>query len=121
MIRKPKIENTCCPTCKRAGFLQVESFCLMTEDEQRDCFKGKLAHGIERDLIGKVPYNAEKCYVTGAASVDRCITEGIDLARRLGRPVAFEFNTKIVICREDDDMMALYRKWYGKALYGDRS
>lgn len=84
---------------------------LHTEEEQQ-----KL--GWEPKHVKGAPVGAELCSVGAGADISTTIKEGIWIAGQLGKPVAFEFNDRTVVCYSHSDADALYREWW-QAVYSE--
>jgi hypothetical protein len=104
MKRTPKLITECCPTCRRDGWQRRENFSLWTEEE---------AGSLTRGRVPGAPENAEQCIVVSGAHVSSAVTEGIGLAKMLGKPVAFLFNDTPIILHADSDAEEALRRWLG--------
>ena len=83
-----------CPRCRGCGTV-VESHALAP----RERFDG-------------APTDALLASVVGSFDIFTASREAVDLARRAGRPVAFEFNGRVVVARDGDDPDEIARAWW---------
>ena len=108
VIRKPKEWVEQCSHCHGSGQVrQRESFALYTPDEYEVQPLGEDAD---------VPQGTYVCGVWGGSSIFEACKEGVGLAGRVNRPVAFRFNDTVVVCRADSDPESVAKEWYPRSL-----
>ena len=90
---RPTIEQTC-PRCRGCGTV-VEVYALAPSDR----FDG-------------APQDAVHAFVVGSFDIFTACREAVDIARRSGRPVAFEFIDQVVVARAGDDPDKISRAWW---------
>ena len=121
MIRTPREWNEACRECGGTGIVHKrEHFSLWTPDEYMETIMaehGPPTLGPRCKGASDVPPNAMICTVFGGASILEACREGVTLARAAGRPVAFEFNEAVAICRADSDPEKISKAWWRLA-YG---
>ena len=116
VIRTPKKWTEECRECCGSGYVHKrEHFALWTPDEYMatmpECGPPKL------DAKHDVPADAVVCSAMGGSTIFEACAEGVGLAKVYGRPVAFEFNGAVAICRADSDPNTVAKVWWKRA-YG---
>lgn len=111
MIRPDEYITETCARCRRPGYRYKKHFALLTEEEQIKLFShlGGVAE------IKDAPKNAERCWVSLSSTINEAIEEGKEIAKKMKKKVAFEFNGKLVVVNKNSDTNKLYRKWWKKA------
>lgn len=67
------------------------------------------------DRVIDAPNNAIRAFVVGSGDIFTACAEGVDIAKRSGDPVAFEFNGQTVVVTAKDDPERIARAWWFKA------
>lgn len=122
MVRTPHEWDEMCRECNGTGSVHKrEHFALRTPAEYAavmpsEYTPAKLDHAKLRGT-GAVPTDAVICSAHGGASIFEACREGVTLARAFGRPVAFEFNGAVAVCRSDSDPETVGKVWW-KLAYG---
>ncbi len=117
MIRTPREWDETCSACRGAGKVHKrEHFSLLTPDEQVRLFGADRAP-TTLDTKHDAPANVVVCWVGAGATIFEACKEGVTLARAFGRPVAFEFNDAVAICRADSNPEDVAKRWW-KLAYG---
>jgi len=110
IVRTPREWDEQCWHCKGSGQVHKrERFALWTPDEYE--------HVQPLDQKHDVPPNAYVCTAAPGSSIFEACKEGVGLARTVGRPVAFEFNGAVAVCRADSDPDKVAKAWWLRA-YG---
>lgn len=105
LIRPPREWDECCTTCNGTGTVHCkQSFQLWTPDEWQSPF------GPPKPIAG-APADAYVCVVQSGSTIVASCREGVEISVTVGRPVAFEFNDTLVVCRAWDDPRDLAAKW----------
>jgi hypothetical protein len=114
-VRTPKIVRTprewaeTCRHCNGKGVVaRREHFALWTPDEYR---------AEPLDARHDAPHDAYVCTGVPGATIFEACKEGVTLAAIVKRPVAFEFNGAVAVCREGEDPGAIAKAWRIRA-YG---
>lgn len=110
VVRTPREWTEQCRECCGTGHVsRRERFSLWTPDEfeQREPIDPK--HDLPRD--------AYVCTAAPGATIFEACKEGIGLSKMVGRPVAFEFNGAVAVCRSDSDPDNVAKAWWERA-YG---
>lgn len=115
--RTPREWNEKCGACSGRGIVhRRQHFALLTPDE----FDGPDDHRpalFDLDPKHDAPADAYVCRALGGASIFDACNEGREIARMVGRPVAFEFNGALAVVRADADPTAVAKEWWKRA-YG---
>ena len=110
VVRTPREWTETCRECRGAGHVHKrQHFALWTPDEWDHV----------PPLVPKddVPRDAYVCTAAAGASIFEACREGVEIACIVQRPVAFEFNGAVAICRADSDPTAVAKEWWKRA-YG---
>ena len=102
MKREPRTLIEVCPTCRRDGWKRREQFALWTQEE--------FTHHPPSPVRGAPP-DAELVHVVPGATINDAVAEALDLAFRLGKPIAFTFNGYPIVVRSDSDPIAILKAW----------
>lgn len=108
--RTPREWVETCDRCGGCGKVQRrEHFALWTPDEYE--------HVQPLDAKHDVPADAYVCTAAPGGTINEACREGIEIAKLVGRPVAFQFNGAVAVLRADSDPVAVMRAWWKRA-YG---
>jgi len=108
--RTPREWDEPCNECHGTGTVhRREWFALWTPDE----YSGTVTLDPKHDI----PANAYVCTAVPGADIFRACAEAADLAKRVGRPIAFEFNGAVAIVHADSDTSDAAKRWW-KLAYG---
>jgi hypothetical protein len=116
VIRTPKEWTETCDKCRGTGNVHKrQRFFLWTPDEYLELMPDR--DPLKLDVKHDVPADAVVCSVHGGATIFESCREGIELAKLYKRPVVFEFNGAVAICRGDSDPDTVGKAWW-KLAYG---
>ena len=112
IVRVPREWEEPCQNCGGCGLVsRRERFSLWTPDEY-------VADATSLSELHDIPTDAYVCVAVPGGNIWDACREGVEIARRVGHVVAFEFNGKAVVCRADstavDVAKELWFRIYGK-------